>query len=331
MSKKSFDELLSVLKQDISRRNTTMRTAISAEERLTITLRYLSTGNSFAALQFEFNIARCTIGKIIREVCRAIWTCLKDREMPEPTTEMWLDIADKFYMKTDFPNCVGAIDGKHIRCINPHNSGSNYFNYKKYFSVVLMAVVDANLSFIAINVGAYGKEGDSTVFRDSPLGKKLYSGALNLPPPRCLPNIDDNPQPFVMVGDEAFKISSNLLRPYPSRNLTPCKRVFNYRLSRCRRTVECAFGVLSNKWRVFHSAILVQPEFIDDIVKACCILHNYVRKRDGINFEDMDTYSLSDIDNFGESIRGQGLDIRDYFANYFMGPGAVSFQDKYMY
>ena len=252
-------------------------------------------------------------------------------EMPEPTVEMWLDMAEKFYTQTNFPNCIGAVDGKHIRCINPIKGGSNFINYKKYFSIVLIAVADANLNFIAIDVGAYGKEGDSTVFRDSPLGKKLYSGNLNIPPPRHLPNTDKDPQPFVMVGDEAFKISNNILRPFPARNLDSRKRVFNYRLSRCRRTVECTFGILANKWRIFHSPILVQPDFIDTIVKACCILHNFVRKRDGINFEDTETYSFSDINEFGQVPRGQGLEVRDYFADYFIGSGAVPFQSHYMY
>ena len=144
-------------------------------------------------------------------------------EMPELTEEMWLDIADQFHVKTNFPNCVGSVDCKHIRYINPQAAGSNFFNYKKFFSVVLMAVADANLGFVAINVGAYGKEGDSTVFWDSSLGKKLYSNTLNLPPLRCLPNTNANPQPFVMVGDEAFKLSTNLLRPYPSRELNATK------------------------------------------------------------------------------------------------------------
>ncbi|CAI6350197.1 unnamed protein product [Macrosiphum euphorbiae] len=61
--------------------------------------------------------------------------------MPKPTKEDWVEISNIFYSKTNFPNCLGAIDGKHIRCRNPNNSGSFYFNYKKYFSIVLMAIV----------------------------------------------------------------------------------------------------------------------------------------------------------------------------------------------
>jgi len=72
---------------------------------------------------------------------------LQAEEMLEPNNNQWLDIANKFYMKTNFPNLVGAVDGKHIRCINPKNSGSMFFNYKKYFSILLMAVVDSEYCF----------------------------------------------------------------------------------------------------------------------------------------------------------------------------------------
>jgi len=79
--------------------------------------------------------------------------------MPEPINNQCLDIANTFYMKTNFPNLVGAVDGKHIRCVNPKNSGSMFFNYKKYFSILLMAVVDSEYCFVSVDVVAYGREG----------------------------------------------------------------------------------------------------------------------------------------------------------------------------
>lgn len=277
-------------------------------------------------------MGKSTINTIIRETCQALWTILQPEEMPEPNNNKWLDIANKFYMKTNFPNLVGAVDGKHIRCINPKNSGTMFFNYKKYFSILLMAVVDSEYCFVSIDVGAYGRESDSTVFKDCPFGKKLYSNQLNLPAPACLPNTTDSPQPFVIVGDEAFGLHKNLLRPYPGRGLNPTRRVFNYRLSRARRLVECAFGILANKWRVLHSPLLVEPDYADDIIKACCILHNYVRRRDGYKFEDTLSNVMEDFGNGGVAgARLEGTQVRDYFADYFMGAGSVPFQSRFSY
>ncbi|KAE9522164.1 hypothetical protein AGLY_017424 [Aphis glycines] len=192
-------------------------------------------GTNFVALQYEFLLGRSTIGNIVRETCQSLWNTLQPEEMSEPNPDQWLEIANKFYLKTNFPNCVGAVDGKHIRCIKPINSGTMFFNYKKYFSIVLMAVVDAEYSFISIDVGSYGKESDSTIFKNCPFGKKLYAGLLNLPAPVVLPNTDNFPQPFVVIGDEAFGLHKNLLRPYPGRGLTQKRKIFNYRLSRARR------------------------------------------------------------------------------------------------
>jgi len=109
--------------------------------------------------------------------------------------------------------------------------------------------------------------------------------------------------------------------------LTKEKEFFNYRLSRARRYVECSFGILANKWRVLHTAINVEPDCADIIVKACCILHNFVRRRDGVNFEDTLSNSLDDLEEHQNDTRGrsQGKDVRDYFANYFLEAGSVSF------
>jgi len=127
----------------------------------------LATGTHFAALHFDFHIRKSTINRIVRETCQVLWLVLQPTEIPKPNKDEWIDNSNTFYSKTNFPNCLGAIDGNHIRCKNPENSGSLFYNYKKYFSIirVLMAVVDANLNFIYIDVGAYGRESDSRVFR----------------------------------------------------------------------------------------------------------------------------------------------------------------------
>lgn len=101
--------------------------------------------------------------------------------MPKKTKQDWIDIAEGFKKKAHFPNCLGAIDGKHVRMKQPKNSGSSHFNYKHFFSVVLMAVVDSDYRFISVDVGSAGSQSDSTILKTSNFWKKFSKGLLDLP------------------------------------------------------------------------------------------------------------------------------------------------------
>lgn len=146
----------------------------------------------------------------------------------------------------NFLNCLEAIDGKHIVIDASANSGSLYFNYKKTFSIVLLALVDANYRFIAVDIGSYGKNSDGGIFTNSNLGKSLDSEKLNVLENCALPGTN-NVAPYVIFGDEAFPLKRYLMRPYPGTQSIEVveKCIFNYRLCRARRLVECAFGILS--------------------------------------------------------------------------------------
>ena len=74
-----------------------------------------------------------------------------------------------------------------------------------------------------------------------------------------------------------------------------------------------------NKWRVFHTPILVGQDFIDDIVKTCCILHNFVRAGDGVNY--VDAHPFEHVRNLGIGPRGQGHYVQNAFADFFIGKG----------
>jgi len=137
-----------------------------------------------------------------------------------PSTENeWCQVADEFERHWNFPNCLGALDGKHIAIMAPCNSGSLYYNYKNFFSVVLLALVDARYRFLYIDVGSYGRVSDGGVFNSSSLAQALAQNSLHIPPSRCLPNSDTR-VPFVVVADDAFASKPHLLKPYSMRNCT---------------------------------------------------------------------------------------------------------------
>lgn len=114
-----------------------------------------------------------TVSQIVEEVCDAIWRKMQPVYMPTPDEAMWRTISDGFNSRWNFPHCIGAIDGKHIEIQAPPNSGSKFYNYKKYYSTILLALVDSNYKFTAVDIGSYGKECDGGIFTESVLGKDL--------------------------------------------------------------------------------------------------------------------------------------------------------------
>lgn len=190
--------------------------------------------------------------------------------------EDWLAIEEGF--RRNFPHCVGVLDGKHIVLQRPANSGSEYFNYKKTFSIVLLALVDSNYSFLYADIGSQGRISDGGVFRNCSLWGKMCSNSLNFPTPCSIPgsNVDT---PFVFLADGAFALSTNVMKPYPGNHqIGSPKRIFNQRLSSSRVVVENAFGILSTVFRVFKKPISLQPDTAKIITNTCILLHNFLRR-----------------------------------------------------
>ncbi|XP_050293719.1 uncharacterized protein LOC126734225 [Anthonomus grandis grandis] len=124
MSVSSFDELLALCKEDLAKQDTILRKSIRPEEKLFLTLRYLGSGCSFMEIHYYYCLGHSTIGSIIRAVCGAICRNLEScLEQPKNEDE-WEQIGLGFEKHANFPHCIGAIDGKHIRPIKPTDSGS---------------------------------------------------------------------------------------------------------------------------------------------------------------------------------------------------------------
>ncbi|KAF0713214.1 protein ALP1-like, partial [Aphis craccivora] len=206
---------------------------------------------SFRALEFSFKRHHYTIGKIVEDVCVAIWNKLFTKHMPIPNKEDYLKISSTFEVLWNFPHVVGCLDGKHLRVKCPEKSGSMFFNYKGYYSIVLQGVADVNYKFIFVDVGAYGKQSDSGTFLASDVYDILDNYKNSLPLPTKIKDTEIV-MPYVMLADDAYPLKEYILKPYSKRKLTYEEIIFNYRLSRCRRCVECAFGIMCTKWRLLY-------------------------------------------------------------------------------
>ncbi|XP_046753220.1 protein ALP1-like [Diprion similis] len=334
MSRNDFNFILNSIKDKISKKDTVFRKAVSPEERLAVTLRFLATGDSFTSLQYLFKISKQLISEIIPDVCRAIIDCLKDHVKMPSTCNEWKSIADAFNETWNFPNCIGAVDGKHVILQAPINSGSEFFNYKSQFSIVLMAVADADYNFIFVNIGAQGRISDGGVFKNSLIGRKMEV-------------------PYVLLGDAAFPLNEHIMKPYSGIHpVGSPKRIFNYRLSRARRVVENAFGIAASVFRVLRKPMLLQPEKAELVVMTVVTLHNFLRRSNTSRNLYTPTGSVDYVQN-GEIISGYwrndqqemasllplqniprrtkliAQEIREEFTEYFCTCGSVPWQNYY--
>ncbi|XP_052281179.1 uncharacterized protein LOC127878691 [Dreissena polymorpha] len=208
-----------------------------------------STGFWYSDIQYSLQVAENTLSVVVRDVCHAICEGYVDEVMTAPSTpEEWRQLADGFLKNWNFPNWDAAIDGTHIAIRKYVSSGSLYYNYKGFVSIILLAIVASDYKFVWFDRGD----------------------------PQPFPN-DTVDMPYFLVGDDAFSLSDNIKKPYGHRVLTRDVSILNYLLPRARRISENAFGILANRFQILLTKTNHNPSTVRLTVKTCCILHNLMR------------------------------------------------------
>ncbi|XP_050497834.1 uncharacterized protein LOC126878998 [Diabrotica virgifera virgifera] len=320
-----FDELLHLVENDIRKSDTNYREAISPEERLAITLRYLATGDTFYTIGHSFRVGFSIVSAIVVEVCEALCRNLQHIYLPEPTTEIWKKSEEGFRNTWRFPNCIGSIDGKHVTIKCPDKTGSNYWCYLNKFSTVLMAIVGPDYRFISVNIGGFGKNSDGGIFEASNMGRRFETNQMGVPEPKNLPGQNELSH-HVLIGDEAFALKPYLLRPFPysQRRTDIFKENYNVRLCKARRVVENAFGILAQKWRIFYRPMETKIDTSILIVKTACILHNFLRTKkcddrfiELLDPPETELGAFQNLDNDPRRAARLAFSVREKFATYF--------------
>ncbi|XP_023315653.1 protein ALP1-like [Trichogramma pretiosum] len=279
MDKLTFEYLFSLV-EVVIRPLRNRKNNVSPKERLFLTLSYLATGDDIFSIAVKHRISETSVLIIIKTTCCAIISVLANTYLRTPKSIVWKNIAKGFQAFWNMLNCIGAIDGLHIPIVAPANSGSSFFNYKKFNSIVLLGICNHRYEFTCVDIGSCGSESNGGILNRSLLGKALAEKQLNIP--EELNNFPNSTMksPYYFVGDAAFGLNNNMMRSFPGRHLEEGKKIFNYRLSRARRCIENSFGILKTRWKVLGGKPLpFSPDDVTNIATACVCLHNFLMAR----------------------------------------------------
>jgi hypothetical protein len=173
-----------------------------------------------------------------------------------------------------FPCAWGAVEGCHLPIVCPsggQEARKEYHNFKNFYSIVMMAIVDAKDRFVWASIGFPGNSDDSVILQSTQLWTDITENNI-------IPSIGKNIEKLIVnpliPGDSAFPFRIWLMKPYGHATLSPKERNFNYRLSRARMVTERAFGQLKSRWRILHRRSECEPESVKETAIACVVLHN---------------------------------------------------------
>ena len=203
MTVAKFEELLAWVGPSIQKSSRLRVDVPSPAERLCVTLRYLASGDAQVSIALSYRISPTTVGRIIRETCEALWSVLQAKGFLKVPNEQntWKEISHRFGEMWNFPHCIGAIDGKHVVMQAPANSGSEWFNYIKTHSIVLLAICTADYEFTLVDIGDAGRQSDGGVYSHSKLGYAIGNNTIDIPPPEPIPTYNASKSfPYILLS-----------------------------------------------------------------------------------------------------------------------------------
>lgn len=178
-----------------------------------------------------------------------------------------------------------------------------------------------------------GGQNYAGIFQWSELGRKLEAGTIDLPISKVLPNSNIE-LPVFFLGDSGFPLKKYLMKPYfKGSNYGAKEKIFNYRLSRARRIIECSLGTMKRKWKILDGPLLSNLETVECVVLAVLTLHNFLITREGAKYLEVELENSPENEDDPEDQLiqvGTANNIRNSLAQYFLtDEGSVEWQNKY--
>ncbi|KAL1420563.1 hypothetical protein MTO96_004517 [Rhipicephalus appendiculatus] len=261
------------------------RPQIAVEKTCLIALSYLGTQNSMYRIADTFDVSESSVSLCLKRVLDFLFS-ISEEVIVWPSDQERANIKAGFAARSDGKgprNTVGCVDGCHIEIPHQKESSASYYNRKKFPSIILQGICDANCRFTDIFIGYPGSVHDARVLKESP-----FYRAAEL---KCAGDY--------LLGDAAYPLLPWLMPPSKDNRATfeRYKRKFNKRLSQQRVAIEHAFGILKQRFRRLY---LVDADTIDQcclIVIGACVLHNLCSSSRDTLANSEDIPREDDIDN----------------------------------
>ena len=226
---------------------------------------------------------------ITQEVSNLIATKLWKKFVVFPKTEEeFLSSINAMETLWQFPTAFGGVDGCHIPLKCPHGGNEarkEYYNFKNFYSVVMMGIVGADYRFLWASAGLPGSVNDACSFQACKLYQDINNGKKL---PEIYKTIKSIQIPPLILGDSVFPHQTWLQKPCTCANLTDKQSYFNFRLSRARMVTECAFGQLKGSWRVLYRKCEPSQESLKINILACIALHNICIEKEDLITQNLD-------------------------------------------
>ncbi|KAL4333793.1 hypothetical protein GQ457_07G004620 [Hibiscus cannabinus] len=188
--------------------------------------------------------------------------------LPDESTPPEIRNSPRFYPY--FKDCVGALDGTHVRASVPLSIQGRFRSRKGGTTQNVLAAITFDLKFAYVLAGWEGSAHDSRILTDAltrPRGFKIPEGKYYL-------------------ADAGYGIRNGILSPYrdvryhlkefSDHRPENAKELFNLRHSSLRTTVERVFGILKKRFRVLDAEPFWDFQTQVNIVLACCVIHNHI-------------------------------------------------------
>jgi hypothetical protein len=292
MSRKTFDYICSLVTKDLTTKTYGFRnfrfgdkTILGVEDQVAVALMRLTSGESLQNVGMWFGMNHSAISNITwrfiesmeeRAICHLKW----------PSPEEIATIKARFEKIYGLPNCCGAIDTTHIlMCSSAQPNSRVWLDKENKNSMVLQAVVDADMRFRDIVSGWPGSLDDSCILRTSGFYKLCEKG-VRLGKQMELPG--GSVVREYVVGDASYPLLPWLMTPYQEQDLPGAKAEFNKRHKAATTVVENALATLKGRWRVIQGELWRPDKHrLPRIIFVCCLITNIIIDMEGTPGKEM--------------------------------------------